>query len=58
MDNPHYKTVQDRTTQLTAIIDVKQEQIQKHTEELSQLHMFRREWEDNVTVCFAFASRL
>jgi len=57
MDNPHYKSAQDRATHASAILEAKQEQIQKHTEELSQLYAFRREWEDNVTVGFTFVAR-
>ena len=52
MDNPHYKSVSERAANLKSIIDVKQEQIQRHTDELTHLYSFRREWEDNVTVGF------
>lgn len=54
MDNPHYKSAQDRATNALANLETKQEQIQKHTDELAQLYSFRREWEDNVTVGFVF----
>ena len=50
MDNPHFKASLERATNSTMTIEMKQEQIQKHTEELSQLYSLRREWEDNVTV--------
>ena len=53
MDNPHYKAALERTTNSTAMLVEKQEQIQKHTDELAQLYSFRRDWEDNVTVGFA-----
>ncbi|KAF8813812.1 BRE1-domain-containing protein [Phlegmacium glaucopus] len=49
MDNPHYKAALDRATHATTMVETKQEQIQKHTEEISQLYACRREWEDNVT---------
>ena len=50
MDNPHYKAALERATNSTVLLETKQEQIQKHTDELAQLYSFRREWEDNVTV--------
>ena len=53
MDNPHYKAAQERAISSTALLESKQEQIQRHADELAQLHSLRREWEDNVTVCFA-----
>ena len=53
MDNPHYKAALERETKSTALLEAKQEQIQKHTDELAQLYSFRRDWEDNVTVGFA-----
>lgn len=53
MDNPHYKAAQERAISSMALLEAKQEQIQKHTDELAQLHSFRREWEDNVSVGFA-----
>jgi hypothetical protein len=53
MDNPHYKVALERAANCTAMLEAKQEQIQKHTDELAQLYSFRREWEDNVTVSFA-----
>ena len=56
MDNPHYKAVHERSASLSAMIDAKQEQIQKHTDEISQLYSSRREWEDNVAVGFAIHS--
>ena len=52
MENPHYKAALEHATSSEAILEAKQEQIQKHTDELAQLHSFRREWEDNVTVGF------
>ena len=58
MDNPHYKAAVERATNSTAMLDAKQEQIQKHTDELAQLHSFRREWEDNVTVGFAIRRKV
>ena len=57
MDNPHYKATLDRAY-INTTNDEKQEQIQKHAEELSQLYAFRREWEENVTVSFAFVPKL
>lgn len=57
MDNPHYKAAQERATNSTAMLETKQEQIQKHTDELAQLYSFRREWEDNVTVGFCHSSQ-
>ena len=53
MDNPHYKAALERATNSTTMLEAKQEQIQKHTDELAQLYSFKREWEDNVTVGFA-----
>ena len=50
MDNPHYKAALERANNFSASLEAKQEQIQKHTDELAQLYSFRREWEDNVTV--------
>lgn len=58
MDNPHYKAVQERATNSSALLEGKQEQIQKHTDELAQLYSFRREWEDNVTVGFAIRPKV
>ena len=58
MDNPHYKAAQERATSSMAILEGKQEQIQKHADELAQLYSFRREWEDNVTVGFAFRPKV
>jgi hypothetical protein len=53
MNNPHYKAEKECVDNLTATLDTKSEQIQKHTDELAQLYSFRREWEENVTVGFA-----
>ena len=58
MDNPHFKAAQERATSSTALLDAKQEQIQKHTDELAQLYSFRREWEDSVTVSFTIRPKV
>jgi hypothetical protein len=58
MDNPHYKVALEHVTSSTALLESKQEQIQKHTDELVQLYSFRREWEDNVTVGFAIRPKV
>jgi hypothetical protein len=58
MDNPHYKVALENATNYTALLESKQEQIQKHTDELVQLYSFRREWEDNVTVGFAICPKV
>ena len=58
MDNPHYKAAHERANNFTAMLEAKQEQIQKHNDELTQLYSFRREWEDNVTVGFAICPKV
>ena len=58
MDNPHYKVALEHATSSETLLESKQEQIQKHTDELVQLYSFRREWEDNVTVSFTIRPKV